>query len=148
MLARERAYWLPPALLNSLSRHLQLNPIVRCVNEVLLGPEISLCSLDRGMAQEQLDLLKLAARQSFAQVRRRSWGAIPTTSARNAYCRKNCQTTFSDKQTPQAWPALFTGRNMCPSANPVVAADSGARRKGFRGERENDSGMKTNRIPG
>jgi hypothetical protein len=28
------------------------------------------------------------------------------------------------------------------------AADSGARRKGFRGERENDSGVKTNRIPG
>src|ERR1700686_1356254 len=27
-------------------------------------------------------------------------------------------------------------------------ADSGARRKGFRGERENDSGVKTNRIPG
>jgi len=28
------------------------------------------------------------------------------------------------------------------------SADSGARRKGFRGERENDSGVKTNRIPG
>jgi hypothetical protein len=29
-----------------------------------------------------------------------------------------------------------------------VDADSGARRTGFRGERENDSGVKTNRIPG
>jgi len=27
-------------------------------------------------------------------------------------------------------------------------ADSGARRTGFRGERENDSGVKVNRIPG
>jgi hypothetical protein len=27
-------------------------------------------------------------------------------------------------------------------------ADSGAMRKGFRGERENDSGVKTNTIPG
>jgi hypothetical protein len=27
-------------------------------------------------------------------------------------------------------------------------ADSGARRTGFRGERENDSGVKTNTIPG
>ena len=27
-------------------------------------------------------------------------------------------------------------------------ADSGARRTGFRGERENDSGVKANRIPG
>jgi hypothetical protein len=27
-------------------------------------------------------------------------------------------------------------------------ADSGARRTGFRGERENDSGMKTNKFPG
>jgi hypothetical protein len=30
----------------------------------------------------------------------------------------------------------------------IQIADSGARRKGFRGERENDSGVKTNRIPG
>jgi len=30
----------------------------------------------------------------------------------------------------------------------VTAGDSGARRTGFRGERENDSGVKTNRIPG
>jgi hypothetical protein len=30
----------------------------------------------------------------------------------------------------------------------VMAADSGARRKRFRGERENDSGVKTNGIPG
>lgn len=30
----------------------------------------------------------------------------------------------------------------------VPAADSGARRKGFRGERENDSGVKANGIPG
>jgi hypothetical protein len=29
-----------------------------------------------------------------------------------------------------------------------IVADSGGRRKGFRGERENDSGVKTNRIPG
>ena len=29
-----------------------------------------------------------------------------------------------------------------------VIADSGARRKGFRGERENDSGVKANGIPG
>jgi hypothetical protein len=28
------------------------------------------------------------------------------------------------------------------------SADSGARRTGFRGERENDSGVKANRIPG
>ena len=30
----------------------------------------------------------------------------------------------------------------------LSAGDSGARRTGFRGERENDSGVKTNRIPG
>jgi hypothetical protein len=30
----------------------------------------------------------------------------------------------------------------------VIAADSGARRKGFRRERENDSGVKANGIPG
>jgi hypothetical protein len=30
----------------------------------------------------------------------------------------------------------------------LLTGDSGARRKGFRGERENDSGVKTNRIPG
>jgi hypothetical protein len=31
---------------------------------------------------------------------------------------------------------------------PSVSADSGARRKGFRRERENDSGVKANGIPG
>ena len=30
----------------------------------------------------------------------------------------------------------------------VTCADSRGRRKGFRGERENDSGVKTNGIPG
>jgi hypothetical protein len=30
----------------------------------------------------------------------------------------------------------------------ALSADSGARRTGFRGERENDSGVKTNGIPG
>ena len=29
-----------------------------------------------------------------------------------------------------------------------ATADSGRKRKGFRGERENDSGVKTNGIPG
>jgi hypothetical protein len=29
-----------------------------------------------------------------------------------------------------------------------LSADSGPRRKGFRGEREKDSGVKTNGIPG
>jgi len=32
--------------------------------------------------------------------------------------------------------------------NQHLRADSGRRRKGFRGERENDSGVKANRIPG
>src|ERR1700680_3262441 len=44
-------------------------------------------------------------------------------------------------------------RPACPSSRSRTAvqyqcADSGARRTGFRGERENDSGVKTNRIPG
>jgi hypothetical protein len=33
-------------------------------------------------------------------------------------------------------------------ADPDLDADSGARRKGFREERENDSGVKAKRIPG
>jgi primase-polymerase (primpol)-like protein len=35
-----------------------------------------------------------------------------------------------------------------PTPPPCPSADSGARRKGFREERENDSGVKAKRIPG
>src|ERR1035438_6864453 len=42
-----------------------------------------------------------AARQSFAAVRRQSWGAIPGTPAAAAYGRRSCQTTFSDSTSPR-----------------------------------------------
>jgi DoxX-like family len=51
-----------------------------------------------------------AALHIFAHERRRSWGAIPGTPAAAAYPWSNCQTTFSLKPTPRAWPARFTGR--------------------------------------
>src|ERR1022692_3159538 len=62
-----------------------------------------------------------AARHIFAHERRRSWGAIPGTPATAAYGWSNCQTTFSLRQTPCAWPARFTGRNTNPSATPAAA---------------------------
>jgi hypothetical protein len=39
----------------------QLDPIVRCMHQILFGPQISLGSLHRCMAQQQLDLLQFAA---------------------------------------------------------------------------------------
>ena len=48
------------------------------------------------------------------------------------------------------WKAMLQNRD--PVADYLhmtdLLADSGARRKGFRGERENDSGVKANGIPG
>ncbi len=44
--------------------------------------------------------------------------------------------------------ADFTEPSRYPIILPFWDEDSGARRTGFRGERENDSGVKTNRIPG
>ena len=61
---------------------------------------------------------------------------------------------FNRVRTVLAAHYSHTGR---PSIDPELmlrmllvgyAADSGRRRKGFRGERENGSGVKTNRIPG
>jgi len=39
-------------------------------------------------------------------------------------------------------------RPFVPTVVGNLDADSGRRRKGFRGERENDSGVKANGIPG
>jgi hypothetical protein len=44
-----------------LHSHSQLYRIVRGVNQILFRAEISFGRLDRSMAQEHLDLLKLAA---------------------------------------------------------------------------------------
>jgi hypothetical protein len=51
------------------------------MNQVLLGAKISFCGLNRGMAQEQLDLLKLTAR-SPAQFGARS-ASVMRRDARN-----------------------------------------------------------------
>jgi hypothetical protein len=44
-----------------LNRHSQLDPVVRRVHQILLGPEVPLCHLDRCVAQEQLNLFQLPA---------------------------------------------------------------------------------------
>src|SRR5438552_11194472 len=45
----------------SLHGHLQLDPVIRSMNEVLPGTEVPLGRQDRSVTQEQLDLLKLSA---------------------------------------------------------------------------------------
>jgi hypothetical protein len=47
--------------LNVLNRHCQFDPVVRSVDQIQLGAEVPLGRLDRRMAQQQLDLLKLPA---------------------------------------------------------------------------------------
>ena len=49
-------------------RHPQFYPVVRRMDQILLRTEVRSVVLDRRMPQEQLDLLQLAARHSFAQV--------------------------------------------------------------------------------
>ncbi len=56
--------------------------------------------------------------------------------------KKFIQGNWSGAAQPQANAQILT------SIPIVIAGDSGARRTGFLGERENRSGMKTNRIPG
>ena len=51
-----------PELEIGLYREFQLDRIVRRLDQILLGPEVPLGSLNRSVAQEQLDLLKFAAR--------------------------------------------------------------------------------------
>jgi hypothetical protein len=52
----------PPHFIDALLaplRHLQLDPIVRGVDQILFRPEVPLGRLHRRMAEEQLDLFKL-----------------------------------------------------------------------------------------
>jgi hypothetical protein len=51
-----------------LNERSQFDRIIWRVNKVLLCAEVPLCRLNRGVPQEQLDLLKLATR-SAAQLR-------------------------------------------------------------------------------
>jgi len=46
---------------NALYRYSQLYRVVRRMNQILLGAEIPLRRLNRGVTQQQLDLLKLPA---------------------------------------------------------------------------------------
>lgn len=62
----------------------EFNRVVRCTDQILLGAEIPLRGLDRGVAEKQLDLFKLSAGRSAEfgtsapQVMRRD--------ARNTHC--------------------------------------------------------------
>ena len=60
-------------LVGGLHHYSQLDPVVGRIHEILLRAEVSFGRLDRGMAEQQLDLLKLAARRSA------ELGARPST---------------------------------------------------------------------
>jgi hypothetical protein len=81
-----------------LHRHAQLDPVVRRMNQILLGPEVSLGGLDGCVPEQQLNMLQLATRRA-AQVRACTativWGAIPGTLAAAASGRSSWQKTFS-----------------------------------------------------
>ena len=44
------------------NRHSKLDPIVRRMDQILLGPQVPFGSLNRGVPREQLDLFEFAAR--------------------------------------------------------------------------------------
>ena len=67
-----------------LHRHPEFNPVVRRMNEILLGAEVTLGSLNRGVAKEQLDLFQFTTRGP-AQLRARP-PEVVGSNARNA-CR-------------------------------------------------------------
>jgi hypothetical protein len=46
----------------SLHHYPQFNPVIRCVNQVLLRTEVTLCRLNGCVPEEQLDLLQFATR--------------------------------------------------------------------------------------
>ena len=58
----------PKSLDELLNRHSQLDPVIRCMHQILLGPQISFRGLDGNVTKKELDLLQLAARCS-AQLR-------------------------------------------------------------------------------
>jgi hypothetical protein len=83
------------------------------MHKILSRAEVSFRGLNRRVAEQQLNLLKLAAR-SAAQLRActpevmwRDTG-IPRSAA---FCRSICQTTFSPSRSPVTQPPWFTGRN-------------------------------------
>jgi hypothetical protein len=98
---------------SNLDCHLQLDPIIRRVDQILLGAEVPLRRLDRRVPEQQLDLLQLPARCP-AQLRARApgiVGAIPGTPAASAYRRRNWPETSSPR---------FTERKTKPSVKPAT----------------------------
>jgi len=75
------------------------------VHEILLCAEIALGRLNRRVAKQQLDTLKLAA-AGVAQLRARA----PEIVKGNTCGFMSCQTIFSPRRSPMARPARFTDR--------------------------------------
>src|SRR5262249_30102639 len=69
-----REVGLLPDILEALSersplhRDPKLDSVIRCMHEILFGAQVAFCCLHRGVAEQQLNLLKLAASRS-AQLR-------------------------------------------------------------------------------
>jgi hypothetical protein len=74
-------------------------------DNLLVGAQIAFGGLDRGVAEQELDLLQISPffRQSLAQVRRRSWApkcSIPI-------CLDDCSTTDQSlRVSPLSFPLL------------------------------------------
>ena len=102
------------------------DPIIHCGPNALLAAEVSLGRLDRDVSEQELDLLQFAARR-VAQPSTcppEIGGASLSMPALRAYSRTTCQTAFSVKLSPQAFPFLLTRRNSLPAVNPAAWSQS------------------------
>jgi hypothetical protein len=97
--------------------------IVHSESELLLAAEVMFRCLDRHVAEEELDLIELAASQ-MTETRtcaRRSWGASFSIPVASAALLTISQSTFGVIPSPQIFPDLLIALNRQPSLIPLAS---------------------------
>lgn len=100
----------------------EVKKIVDRMAEILFAAEIAFRRLDGGMSQQELNLLKFAtaAVASFAQVLRKSCGAICSKPVFWQQLLTTYHTTFCEMPLPHTVPVLATARKILPSVTPAA----------------------------
>src|ERR1700747_2281619 len=96
------------------------------MSQVLLAAEVSFRRLHGSVAKQELNLLDFAAAgvAHFAQVRRRSCGAICSIPAFSQHPFTTYQTTFCEIPSPQSLSVRATARKILPSLPPAAFVHS------------------------
>src|ERR1035437_4915373 len=84
----------------ALHRHPQLDPVIRCVHQILLRTEVTLGRLHRSVPEEQLNLLQFTARRA---TQLRAGATVMPHAASSSLCRIPDYAACVNSGPPAAW---------------------------------------------